>query len=72
MSATINAANPQRIIRRKTVYARKSELRGAGNTFRTPKPRIPALQIQKTYISQRTNRIFQQPVRHGLRSAHGQ
>lgn len=31
MSATIKAANPQRIIRRKTVYNPKSELQVAGN-----------------------------------------
>lgn len=32
MSTTINAANAQRIIRRKTVYDRESELHGTGNT----------------------------------------
>jgi hypothetical protein len=32
MSATIKAATPQRIIRRKMVYTRESELHGAGNT----------------------------------------
>jgi len=42
MSATIKAANPQRIIRRKTVYTRESELHGAGNTLPDFKTNLPA------------------------------